>query len=142
MKKNIKKTHFKTITDSTRGSREQQIQKLTPFKTPLHVLDRDLVKNRGRQTYLKTMGKSGIKVSRNLTPFKTPDIKHRTSRVHFKTFDDWVKARKTKCDMVLKDVSSFISEKNGGRPTESNRCTNEILPQLQTAQQLVDKEEW
>ena len=84
---------------------------MTPFKTPVHILDRDLVKNRGRQTHFKTMGKSGKKVSRNLTPFKTPDIKHRTGRVHFKTFDDWVKARKTKCDTVLKDVSSFISEK-------------------------------
>ena len=48
-------------------------------------------------------------MSRNLTPFKTPDV--RTGRVHFKTFDDWVKARKTKSDTVLKDVSSFVSEK-------------------------------
>ena len=88
--KYIEESHFKTLTDGTRGSREHQRQKLTPFKT---------------------MGKSGIKVSRNLTPFKTPDIKHRTGRVHFKTFDDWVKARKTKSDTVLKDVSSFISEK-------------------------------
>ena len=109
--KNIEKTHFKTITNGTRGSREQHRQKLTPFKTLVHVLDRDLVKNRGRQTHFKTMGKSGRKVSENLTPFKTPDIKYRTSRVHFKTFDDWVKARKMKCDTVLKDVSSFISEK-------------------------------
>ena len=105
----------------TWGSREQHRQKLTPFKTPVHILDRDLVKNRSRQTSFKTMGKSGRKnissqdtvgkVSENLIPFKTPNIKHRTSRVHFKTFDDWVKARKTKCDTVLKDVSSFISEK-------------------------------
>ena len=99
--KDIKESHFKTRTDGTQDSREQQRQKLTPFKTPVLILDRDLVKNRGRQTHFKTMGKSGIKVSRNLTPFKTPDIKQRTSRVHFKTFDDW----------VLKDVSSFISEK-------------------------------
>ena len=108
--KNIKETHFKTPTDSTRGSREQQKQKLTPLKTPVHVLDRDLVKKRGRQTHFKTMGKSGEKVSRNLTPFKTPDVKHRTGRVHFKTFDDWIKARKTNCDTVLKHVSSFVSE--------------------------------
>ena len=69
------------------------------------------------------MGKSGREnitsqdtirnVSENLTPFNTPDIKYRTSRVHFKTFDDWVKARKTKCDMVLRDVSNFVSEKMG-----------------------------
>ena len=108
--KNIKERHFKTPTNSTRGSREQQRQKLTPFKTPVHVLDRDLVKNRGRMTHFKTMGKSGKKVSRNLTPFKTPDI-NRTSRVRFKTFDAWVKARKVKHDTILKDVSSFISEK-------------------------------
>ena len=67
------------------------------------------------------MGKSGKqnmssqdtvrKVSEKLIPFKTSNIKYRTSRVHFKTFDDWVKARKMKCDMVLKDVSSFVSEK-------------------------------
>ena len=68
------------------------------------------------------------KVSTNLIPFKTPDFNYRTSRVHFKTFDDWVKARKMKCDMVLKDVSSFISEKNRGGPTRSNRCTDDILP--------------
>ena len=83
---------------------ESNRQKLTPFKTPVHILARDLVKNRSRQTYFKTMGKSGKqntssqdtvrKVSENLIPFKTPDIKYRTSRVHFKTFDDWVKARK------------------------------------------------
>ena len=109
--KDIEETHFKTPTDGTWGHREQQRQKLTPFKTPVHILDRDLVNNRGRQTHFKTMGKSGKKVSRNLTPFKTPDIKYRTSRVHFKTFDDWVKARIMNCDTVLKDVSSFISEK-------------------------------
>ena len=55
------------------------------------------------------MGKTVRKVSENLIPFKTPDV--RTSRVHFKTFDDWVKARKMKCDTLLKDVSSFVSEK-------------------------------
>ena len=102
--KYIKESHFKTPTDGTRGDREQQRQKLTPFKTPVHVQDRDL-------THFKTLGKSGNKVSRNLTPFKTPDVKHRTSRVHFKTFDDWIEARRTNCDMLLKDVSSFISEK-------------------------------
>ena len=48
-------------------------------------------------------------MSRNLTPFKAPDV--RTGRVHFKTFDDWVKARRANCDTLLKDVSSFISEK-------------------------------
>ena len=121
---------------------------MTPFKTPVHILDgitvnrsRDLVKNRNKQTSFKTMGKSGIenasqdmveKVSTKLIPFKTPDIKYRTSRVHFKTldkeikddtvkndtntahfktFDDWVKARKMKCDTALKDALSFISEK-------------------------------
>ena len=67
------------------------------------------------------MGKSGKKntstqdtvgkVSTNLIPFKIPDVKYRTSRVHSKTFDDWVKARKMQCDMVLKNVSSFVSEK-------------------------------
>ena len=80
-----------------------------------------------------TMGKSGReniasqdtvrKVSESLIPFKTPDIKYRTSRVHFKTFDDWVKARKTKYDMVLKDVSSFVSEK-----TEEDRLTATDAP--------------
>ena len=70
-------SHFKTPTDGTQGSREQQRQKLTPFKTP--------------------------------------DIKHRTGRVHFKTFDDWIKARKMNCDTVLKDVSSFVSEKEEDR---------------------------
>ena len=88
--KYIEESHFKTPTNSTQGSREQQRQKLTPFKT---------------------MGKSGTKVSRNLTPFKTQDVKHRTGRVNFKTFDDWVKARKMKSDTVLKDVSSYVSEK-------------------------------
>ena len=92
----------------------------------VHILDRDLVKNRSRQTSFKTMGKSGKentssqdmvrKVSENLIPFKTPDVKYRTSRVHFKTFDDWVKARKMKCDTVLKDVSSFVSEKKEDWP--------------------------
>ena len=71
-------------------------------------------------------------MSRNLTPFKTPDV--RTGRVHFKTFDDWVKARKMKSDMLLKDVSSFHFRKDGGGPAE-------ILPQLQTAQQPAE-EEW
>ena len=94
---------------------------MTPFKTPVYVLDRNSVKNRSRQTSFKTMGKSGKKnissqdmvgkVITNLIPFKTPDVKYRTSRVNFKTFDDWVKARKMKCDTILKDVSSFISEK-------------------------------
>ena len=83
--KNIEETHFKTSTVGTWGSRKQQRQKLTPFKTPVHILDRGLVKNRSRQTSFKTMGKSGRiniasqdtvrKVSENLTPFKTPDIK-------------------------------------------------------------------
>ena len=116
--KNIKETHFKTIINSTWGTREQHIQKLTLFKTPVHILDRDLVKNRSRETSFKTMGKSGREniasqdtVIEDLIPFKTPNIKYRTSRVHFKTFDDWVKARKMKCDMVLKDVSSFVSDK-------------------------------
>ena len=84
---------------------------MTPFKTLVCIIDRDLVKNRGRQIHFKTMGKCGKKVSRNLTPFKTSDIKYRTSRVHFKTFDNWVKARKMNCDTVLKDASSFVSEK-------------------------------
>ena len=67
------------------------------------------------------MGKSGKKnmfsqdmvgkVSTNLIPFKTLNAEYRANRVHFKAFDDWVKARKMKCDMVLKDVSRFISEK-------------------------------
>ena len=57
----IDESHFKTPTDSTRGSREQQRQRLTPFKTPVHSPDRDL-------------GKPGTKVSRNLTHFKTPDV--------------------------------------------------------------------
>ena len=87
--KNIEETHFKTPTNSTRGNREQHRQKLTPFKTLVNILDRDLVKNRSRQTSFKTMGKSGRKniasqdtvgkVRKNLIPFKTPDIKYRTS---------------------------------------------------------------
>ena len=116
---------------------------MTTFKTPVHVLDRDLVRNRSGQISFKTMGKSGKentssqdtvgKVSENLIPFKTPNAKYRNSKVHFKTFDDWVKARKMQYVMVLKDVSSFISKKGGG-PAK-------ILPQPQTAQQPVDKEE-
>ena len=51
------------------------------------------------------------KVSTNLIPFKTPNIKYKTSKVHFKTFDNWVKARKMQHDIVLKDVSSFVLEK-------------------------------
>ena len=102
--KYIKESHFKIPTDGTRGGREQQRQKLTPFKTLVHVQDRGL-------THFKTLGKSGTKMSRNLTPFKTPDITCRTSRVHFKTFDDWIKERRVNCDTLLKDVSSFISEK-------------------------------
>ena len=50
-------------------------------------------------------------MSRNLTPFKTPDVTRRTSRVHFKTFDDWIEARRANCDTLLKDVPSFVSEK-------------------------------
>ena len=100
--KDIEESHFKTPTVGTWGSREQQRQKLTPFKTPVDILDSDLVN-------FKTMGKPGKKVSTNLTPFKTPDV--RTGRVHFKTFDNWVKARQMNSDTVLKDVSSFISEK-------------------------------
>ena len=91
---------------------------MTPFKTPVCVLDRDL-------THFKTLGKSGNKVSRKLTPFKTPDI--RTGRVHFKTFNDWVKARKMKSDTVLKDVPSFISgktEENWQRSYPSRRQPN------------------
>ena len=57
------------------------------------------------------MGKMVRKVSENFIPFKTPDVRYRTSRVHFKTFDDWVKTRTMKNDTILKDVSSFISEK-------------------------------
>ena len=104
--KDIEESRFKTPTDGTRGSREQQRQKLTPFKTPVHVTDRDLV-------HFKTMGKPGTKVRNNSTPFKTPDvdIKQRTSRVHFKTFDDWIEARRANCDTLVKDVSSFVSEK-------------------------------
>ena len=109
--KYIEESHFKTPTDSTRGSREQPRPKLTPFKTPVHVKDRDLVRNRGRQSHFKTLGKSGTKVSRDLTPFKTPDVTRRTGRVHFKTFDDWIEARRANCDTLLKDVSSFVSEK-------------------------------
>ena len=80
-----------------------------------------MVKNRSKQTSFKTMGKSGRKnissqdmvdkVNTKLVPFKIPDVKYRTSRVHFKTFDDWVKARKMKCDTALKDALSFITEK-------------------------------
>ena len=40
----IKESHFKTPTDSTWGSRERPRQKLTPFKTSVHILDRDLVR--------------------------------------------------------------------------------------------------
>ena len=35
--KNIKETHFKTIINSTQGSREQHRQKLTPFKDPWYA---------------------------------------------------------------------------------------------------------
>ena len=35
----------------------------------------------------------------------------RTGRVHFKTFDDWIEARRANCNTLLNDVSSFISEK-------------------------------
>ena len=126
--KNNEDTHFQTPADGARGSREQHRHKLTHFKTLVHILDgmtvnwnRDLVKKRSKQTSFKTMGKSGRKnissqdtvdkVSTKLIPFKTPDVKYRTSRVHFKTFDDWVKARQTKCNTALKDALSFISEK-------------------------------
>ena len=50
-------------------------------------------------------------MSRNLTPFKTLDVTRRTGRVHFKTFDDWIEARRANCNTLLKDVSSFVSEK-------------------------------
>ena len=78
---------------------QQQRQRLTPFKTPVHSPDRDL-------------GKPGTKVSRNSRLISRPQMLHsRTSRVHFKTFDDWIEARRANCDTLLKDVSSFISEK-------------------------------
>ena len=136
-------THVKTPADGTWGSREQHRHKLTPFKTLVHILygitvnrNRDLVKNRSKQTSLKTMGKSGIenasqdtveKVSTKLIPFKTPDIKYRTSRVHFKTLDKEIKEDTEKKwhkfssfqdlwwlgqgKKTLKDALSFISEK-------------------------------
>ena len=50
-------------------------------------------------------------MSSKLTPFKTPDVTRRTGRVHFKTFDDWIEARRANCNTLLKDVSSFVSEK-------------------------------
>ena len=113
--KYIDESHFKTPTDGTRGSREQQRLKLTPFKTPVHRPDRD-------------SGKPGTKVSRNLTSFKTPDVEitRRTGRVHFKTFDNWIEARRANCDMLLKDVPFHFRERGG--PAE-------YLPQPQTAQQ-------
>ena len=54
--KDIEESHFKTPTDGTRGGREQQRQKLTPFKTPVHIQDRDLVRNRGRQSHFQDPG--------------------------------------------------------------------------------------
>ena len=62
--KNNEDTHFQTQANGTQGSREQHRQKLTPFKTPTidgSKRDRDLVKNRSKQTSFKTMGKSGRK---------------------------------------------------------------------------------
>ena len=110
--KHIEESHFKTPTDGTRGTREQQRQKLTPFKTPVHVLDRDLVRNRGRQTHFKTLGKSETKVSRDLTPFKTPDVKH-VEPPEFISRPSMIgsRQRRMNCDTILNDVSSFISEK-------------------------------
>ena len=66
----------------------------------------------------------------NLTPFKTPDITHRTGRVHFKTFNNWIEARRANCNTLLKDVSSFVSEKEEDRQS--------LHPSLQTAQQPTD----
>ena len=121
-----------TVHEAVESNRRQ---KLTPFKTPVHIQDRDLVRNRGRQTHFKTLGKSGTKVSRNLTPFKTPDVTHRTGRVHFKTFDDWIEARRANCDTLLKDVSSFVSEKMEEDQQRS-------YPSHRQPNSQMDKEEW
>ena len=60
--KDNEETHFKTPVNGTQGSRKQHRQKLIPFKTLVHILDRDSVKNRSRQTSFKTMGKSGKEI--------------------------------------------------------------------------------
>ena len=78
-----------------------------------------MVKNRGRETSFKTMGKSGRKkVSFQDTEHevsKAPSFKTieetNNKLISFKTFDDWVKARIANCDMALKDALSFISGK-------------------------------
>ena len=142
-KKNNEDTHFKTPATGTWCSREQHKHKLTPFKTPVHVPDGRMVNRKRfsqkqkRIDFFQDMHKSGgkitsfqdtvEKVSTKLIPFKTPDVKYRTSRVHFKTFDNWVKARKMKCDTALKDALSFVSEKEEDWPGVRQAPTRSYL---------------
>ena len=113
----------------------------TPFKTMnvdgITVIRKTgntsyMAKNRSRETSFKTMGKSGRKVvsfqdmvdevskavsfktikndGTKSASFQTMEDTH--NRPHsFKIFNDWVKARTTKCDTALKDALSFISGK-------------------------------
>ena len=126
---------------------------MTPFKTlgvdgirVIRVKDnanrvKDMVKNRGRETFFKTKGNSrrkkvsfqGMKheVSKVIS-FKTID-KSGTNRVSFntieetnnksisfKTFNDWVKARRANCNTKLKDALSFISDKKSAIDREKD----------------------
>ena len=158
---------------------EEYRHKLTPFKTlgvdGIRVIRekdnanrvKDMVKNRGRETSFRTMGKSGRKkvsfqdmeheVSKapsfktidksgtNRVSFKTIEETNNKS-ISFKTFDDWVKARTANCDTALKDALSFISEKKSAIDGEkdshmSKTCTTrEIQPQQYRAKQPVDRQ--
>ena len=51
--------------------------------------------------------------------------------IPFKTFDDWVKARTTKCDMALKDALSFVSEKKSSHRWGEGLTTEQDLYHLE-----------
>ena len=103
-------THFKTLgVDGIRATREKDDANRV----------KDTVKDRGGKTSFKTMGKS----ERKKVSFQ--DMEHEVSKapsiktteetniksISFKTFDKWIKARTANCDLALKDVLSFISDK-------------------------------
>ena len=132
---------FKTICPNPHNTMAKCTCTKTPFKTMnvdgITVIRKTgntsyMAKNRSRETSFKTMGKSGRKVvsfqdmvdevskavsfktikndGTKSASFQTMEETH--NRPHsFKIFNDWVKARTTKCDTALKDALSFISGK-------------------------------
>ena len=90
-------------------------ENLSSFKTP--------DKRSTKTSSFKTIDKNGTKTGSFKTPgdrgtktvhFKTLDEQIKATKadnsISFKTFSDWVKARTVKCDMKLKECTSFVSD--------------------------------